>query len=83
MPRYTDAAQLHYNPESDRLYWGDNVNDRLSCGWPLQVLMPGADEYDPPKWVDTRLEYSHDRGGWYLIDLPGVQPSGLWARGWH
>ena len=64
--------QLIYNENTGRLELADY---EFHCGDGLSVLI---DNGSGPEWVDTRLEYANK--SWYLVGLPGVNPSGLIAR---
>lgn len=67
--------QLRYDAFTDRYILN---GDPLHAGDPLRVLVydPGEDDFI---WRDTRIEMNSD-GQWFLVGLPGIQPSGLWAE---
>lgn len=67
--------QLRYDFSLDRYTLN---GDPLHAGDPLRVLVydSGADDFI---WKETRIERNAD-DQWFLVGLPGIQPSGLWAE---
>ena len=66
-------GQLCHDSECDCIVL---AGDRLSTGTCLEVLIC-RNARSKPEWVQTRLEIGQS---WYLVDLPGVDVAGLWAR---
>lgn len=72
------TGKLFYNSMSERL---DILLDNgtlyggLHCGRGLKINKDG-------KWIDTRVEFSHESDDWYLVGLyrPGEIPYDLRVR---
>ncbi len=55
------------------------LDDDLTCGQCLQVLVCNGLHGDTPEWIETRYEMD-GQGHGYLVGLLGYQVSGLFAK---
>ena len=72
-----EVGTLYYNDDNERYYHGDT---ELHAGDTFEVLIEddGYNEY--PYWYATRIEYSHNDEGWYLVGKSNLRLDGLKVR---